>query len=647
MRGSRTGLHGIGLVVVIAIAVAMVVPNAGAVTPAPGPSTGAAPVFAPTTPAVCTVPVGSDPQYDAYDPANHYVYVPNFASGNLSIISGCSVVGTVTFPSGAEPRAAAFDPANNQVYVTDSHRNVVYSIRGTSLSGTIKSKTFDGPYGIGFEPSEQFIEVANGNSNTVTFIYQGIIAGTNTVGSGPRFFAYDPFAGRILVTNYNSDNVTSLFAYNPLVQDANKNIPVGSKPLGIAFDVADSEDYVANGGSNNVSVITGVGSTGHSIKVGTAPSGAVWDQAYLGVYVTNAGSHSISVLEGTSVARTLTGISGATLLGIDYDDATDQVYTVGSTSDAVYTYDPVVSARPAGGAAPAPLTTAACTPSVGTGPEFDAYDPVSHDTYVPNTLSHSITILHGCTVSATVSLPSHAQPEEAAFDPATNQVWVTDIHLSTVYVLSGATIAANLTGKWIKYPEGVGFDPGTGNMIVSSTDHDTLALYSGTTYVDSTPVGIVPIMFTFDPYFDVFLVVNFGSDNVTAMSANDPTNLSSHASIPVGYEPIGIAFDPADDYDYVANWGGSNLSIVAGDGLQSGSLSVGSNPRTLVWDQTTLSIDVANDGSGNVSKVQGLAVVGTITGPSLAEFDGITFDDATEQIYVSAYGLNDVYVYNT
>jgi len=332
-RGFRTSLLivvGLMMAVPIAGATGILTPNAGR---------GAA-TLAPQVASGTTCVVGSSPEFDAYDPVDHDVYVPNFGSGNLSVLTGaCKLVGTVTFPKGSEPFAAAFNPTNNRVYVTDYGRAKVYVISGTKLVDTISSTTFAEPVGVTFDPGDAVIAVANLGSDTVTFLSGTIVAFTTTVGIGPELMAYDPYFGRLLVANTGTANVTSLNAIYPSDEADNINIPVGDCPVGIAFDYATSADYVTNQNSNNVTVITGIGQQLASIPVGSEPHQIAWDQAKLSVYVANLGSSTVSVIQGYTVVKTL-GVSPSTahFNGITYDEATDQVLVTAFGTGEVYVY---------------------------------------------------------------------------------------------------------------------------------------------------------------------------------------------------------------------------------------------------------------------------------------------------------------------
>jgi len=309
----------------------------GLASNAPRSTTGPVP---PTTHSVCKAAAGTNPLFDAYDPVNHEVYVPNLNSASLTILNGtCKLVAKVTLPTGAYPAAAGFDPENNHVYVTDAALSQVYVFSGTRLVNTITSSTFNSPWGVAFDPAISNMAVANYGSDTVTFIFGTSVSFTTTVGSGPYLFAYDLTFGRLLVTNFASANVTSMSGLFPFLQTDNINIPVGTQPAGIAFDLANDYDYVANYGSNNVTIIDSTGGHYGSVTVGSHPFGVVWDQAKLSVYVANSGSNTVSVISGSSVARTIYGPSGSGLHGIAYDEATDQVFVSGYTNKEVYVYN--------------------------------------------------------------------------------------------------------------------------------------------------------------------------------------------------------------------------------------------------------------------------------------------------------------------
>jgi YVTN family beta-propeller protein len=632
-------------ILVVAFALLMTMPNVGTtgqVTSAysRGPAVNA---VLSTKDGSCTV--GGSPQYAAYDPVDQDVYVPNSGSANVSVINGtCRIVATIALPSGAHPRVAAFDPVNNEVYVTDGHLNRVYVVLGMKLVTTISSSLFAGPWGVAFDPGTDLMAVANHGSNTVAFIAGTIVLGVTTVGSKPYEFVYDPYYGKFLVTNYGSDTVTSMEATNPFYTSGYITIPVGSEPTGIDFDQSNQRDYVANYGSNNVSLINGVGTEYGSVTVGTEPDGVVWDQAKLSVDVSNYGSGTISEIQGVTLGGNITGPSGSEFEGISYDAATDQVFVTGFHTGQVYIYGKY---SPSAGS-----VTSGTYCTVGKSPEDSAYDPVTHDIWVPNAYSGNISVLTGsCGLVANLALPAGSQPGAAGFDPINNRIYVTDNVLNQVYVFAGTTMLTKITDPSFADPSAILFDPGDAVMAVANSASDTVSLLSGTGVLGVAHVGSFPDAFAYDPVQGRFLVANSGSSNVTSMLAVYPFTSGSYLSIPVGVTPTGIAFDYADAKDYVTNELFANVTVINGAGSQFGSITVGSEPEDAAWDQSELEVYVTNSGSNSVSVISGLSVARTITGPAHAQFTGVAYDDATTQVFVSASYVaskvhpGDIYVY--
>jgi len=633
------GFRGTGALLVIVATLLMGVPSVGGMELGQG-SVQPAVRTSPSVPSGTYCTVGTTPEFPAYDPVNHDIYVPNLGAGDLSILNDqCGVIKTVLFPSGAQPRAAAFNPGNNWVYVTDQHLDQVYVISGTALTLTITSPAFKAPYGVAYDPGDAVMAVADRGSNTVTFISGGIVAFTTTVGDGPTMFAYDPYFGTFLVTNYKSNSVTALDALDPALVD-DLNIPVGTQPVGIAFDDADSLDYVADSGSGNVTVISGYGGLAGSVSVGKTPMGVTWDQAKLSIYVVDSGTNNVSVLRLLKVVRTIVGPSGSHLVGIAYNEASDQVFVTASGSKEVYIYD-----GPVGVGGPVASGTHC---AAGEDPAYEAYDPVNHFVYVPDPGTNSLYILNGaCHLEGSVTWSSAAQPFAAGFNPTNNMVYVTDGALNQVYVISGLLPIATITSSAFSTPAGVAFDPGNAVMAVANTGSNTVTFISGMTTDGTTTVGSEPALFAYDPYYGRFLVTNSISGNVTSLNALFPMDEADHVNIPVGLGlvPLGIAFDYADSLDYVGNSYNNNVTVIDGIGDQVGSVTVGESPMDVAWDQAKLSVWVSNYGSDSVSVIKGLSIVRTITTPSGFGVAGLAYDEATGQMFATMNLAGTVYIY--
>jgi len=117
---------------------------------------------------------------------------------------------------------------------------------------------------------------------------------TISVGTDPDGVAYDSANGRMYVANYGSNNVSVIRTSDNTVI---ATISVGTNPIGVAYDSANGRMYVANNGSNTVSVIrTSDNTVIATISVGTGPYGVAYDSANGRMYVANYGSDNVSVI---------------------------------------------------------------------------------------------------------------------------------------------------------------------------------------------------------------------------------------------------------------------------------------------------------------------------------------------------------------
>lgn len=319
---------------------------------AAGSSGHAAPLAAPPKDASCTV--GAAHRNPAFDPINHYVYVPNPDSSNISVLAApCTVVATISTPAGSEPGAAAFDPSTDDVWVTDYALNQVYVISGTKIIYTVVSSGLtylDGPRAIAFDPGSPnyfgCMIVANYLSDNVTVVcyepasgFFGL--GQFSTGSEPIAIAYDPVLNYLAVANYGGKSVTLLEPndddFQPLIYAGNVSSG-GSDPDGIAYDPAKGCLYIANFGSNDVTQWCAFG-TSDTIKGFDQPTSVTWSQAKLAVYVTNWGSGGLWAVGGEfgiSVVQKISSVPG--IEGSTYDSANNDIYVTNDDTDTVYVY---------------------------------------------------------------------------------------------------------------------------------------------------------------------------------------------------------------------------------------------------------------------------------------------------------------------
>jgi len=288
--------------------------------------------------------------------------------------------------------------------------------------------------------------------------------------------------------------------------------------------------------------------------------------------------------------------------------------------------------------APAAATTCANVAN----PTIPGYDPVTHEIYVPNSGSSSITVYNEtCNLVGTIDLPANSIPWQAAFDPSENYMYVTDYGLNVVYEISGTKIVHKVTG--FDSPLGITYDPYWAEMLVVNSGKDEVDFIDANTLIVDFSTGSNPNQIVYDPLPGCDIVTNSGSNNVTIY--NDQTAV--WGSVAVGKSPDGIAYDPVSQVVYVTNTGSNTVSILLstiGGSSVLATVSGFDQPDAVAWDQADLHIYVTNDGNGKVFELSGGTILKKVSTASDSVPDGLAYDEFNDDMYVSGSNTNLVYV---
>jgi YVTN family beta-propeller protein len=204
------------------------------------------------------------------------------------------VVGSILV--GNYPWSIVYNSGNHNLYVANYLSNNVYVI---SDSGKILSKTNVGvnPIDLAYDSANGGIYVANQGSNSVSVINNvtNLVVANITVGNMPSAVAYDSANGNIYVANKGSNSLSVIDGSTNRVVT---NIPVGSRPLGIAINAHNNIVYVANSRSNTVSAINGtINRVVTSITVQAPPERVAINSDSGKVYVTTPVINNITLID--------------------------------------------------------------------------------------------------------------------------------------------------------------------------------------------------------------------------------------------------------------------------------------------------------------------------------------------------------------
>jgi DNA-binding beta-propeller fold protein YncE len=110
-----------------------------------------------------SIPVGTDPGAIAYDSHNHFDYVVNYDTRNVTVFSSVGAGrnhGSLNVGSG--PVSIAYSPKTEEIYVANSESANVSVINGTTLKAPIALSSFATPDGLVYDATILKMYVADG-----------------------------------------------------------------------------------------------------------------------------------------------------------------------------------------------------------------------------------------------------------------------------------------------------------------------------------------------------------------------------------------------------------------------------------------------------------------------------------------------------
>lgn len=239
--------------------------------------------------------------------------------GSISLINTTTLSVSSTTCVGPNPVAMVQAANNGYIYIINQGDGSVsvFNPAGPNVVATIQPKSNNNPNGLGLNPSAiainaqgwvfivtQADQVGPGELDLVAAGFSNIAARA-TLGVLPNYAFVDPNRNRLYVTN-GGDNTVSVFDASAINQNGTPPIPLlatapaGTNPVGVTALLDGTNFYVANAGSDNVSVLS---QNSFSILSTVAlPSGAnpVWiasDPTSEKVYVADHGTSETSIIQ--------------------------------------------------------------------------------------------------------------------------------------------------------------------------------------------------------------------------------------------------------------------------------------------------------------------------------------------------------------
>jgi YVTN family beta-propeller protein len=312
--------------------------------------------------------LGNFPIGIAHNTANNNIYVANYDSNTVSVISGStdSVIGSILV--GRNPVWIAYaPPPSNKLYVTNEGSQDVYVINGATnkvIKNIPVGDQFGRPWGIAYDSSSNNTYVANSNDGTVSVINQSTDTVISTItlpniitspasGLNPHFLASHPFnqgiyvgASGLDIYGFRRGQVSAInTATNADVKDM-RCCPLSRdlELVGLAYNVNNNRIYVteysSNGRISRLNPDTNEFEGGPPIRVGSYPFGIVHNPSNNKIYVTNTGSDTVSVIDPTTNSVNATIPIARLPTGIAYNTNNNHIYVANSASNTVSVIHP-------------------------------------------------------------------------------------------------------------------------------------------------------------------------------------------------------------------------------------------------------------------------------------------------------------------
>jgi YVTN family beta-propeller protein len=271
------------------------------------------------------VEVGPDPRTLTFTADSQWLYVPNFSGRSVTVVDVAQGVKAAEFTVGPMPYAAIAQAG--VLYVTEHAlgRVSAYDASTGELHTSLEVEAF--PAGLALDPDAGKLYVTHLFSGQVsridlpTFTLEALIATGNTTNLS-QFMLLDLAAQRAYLpqTRSNTTNMQLVFdatvfplvnvldlTSQKIIREERVSLDMGFRsvnmPFAVALDAAQQVLWVANAGSNDVSVIDLQRDQQLArLEVGANPRGIVLDAPANRAYVNNVLDGTISVIDMQALA---------------------------------------------------------------------------------------------------------------------------------------------------------------------------------------------------------------------------------------------------------------------------------------------------------------------------------------------------------
>ncbi|RAV14415.1 S-layer homology domain-containing protein [Paenibacillus contaminans] len=321
-------------------------------------------------------------------------------------------------------------------------------------------------------------------------------------GVGPHAVAVNTLTGKVYVANVGSDSVTVIGdSEEPGGAAVVATVAVGTAPYALAVNSLTNTIYVANVDDDTVTVIDGATNGTFTIPTGKQPVGVAVNEATNKIYVANMGSDNVTVIDGATHG-TVTVAAGRSPFAVAVNGAANKIYVANIDSDTVTVIDGAGN-----------TTTSIST---GLGPNALAVDPITGNVYVANFFSNNVTVIDALT-SQTTAISAGAAPNAVEINEVTGKIYVANDHDNSVTVIDRTNHSA-VTVAVGQGPDGIAVNTETNRIYVANYESGSVTVVNGADHTTSTiAVGESPIAIAANAGIGKVYTANFNSGDVSVI----------------------------------------------------------------------------------------------------------------------------------
>jgi len=277
------------------------------------------------------------------DTRNSRLYVPHSSNNALDLVDVDSnrYLGSVQGLAGIKGIALSSDP--NIVFTSNGTDGSVSVVDVTAMRILSKIQVGGSPDAIDYDPVHAMVVVSLGSGKSIAFIDEATRKATSKMAlpGKPELMAVDRQQGHVYVAINDMNEVVQVDPGSQTILKTYKGCDIQA-PTGLAFDPDQQRLFVANAISRSANVASIIDVLLDrclgSADIDHGPDQAAFNSHLHHVYVANAGSNNVTVIDSVSLKPLGVIGTGKQAATVAADSANDNVYVAAARAGLIAVY---------------------------------------------------------------------------------------------------------------------------------------------------------------------------------------------------------------------------------------------------------------------------------------------------------------------